>query len=118
MGQSNVLWIILFKAQIPKFLLSKSHQLFMLVDRVFLRKYGWRKMKADYWLVRTDQLVKFGDVPINGLGDCFIMWKLSPTEKVKDLSPVPSSEKSDIILISVHPFPSLSKLAASSVCLI
>ena len=22
---------------------------------------------------RTDQLVKFGDVPINGLGDCFIM---------------------------------------------
>ena len=61
---------------------------------------------------RTDQLVKFGDVPINGLGDCFIMWKLS--QKVKDLPSIPSSEK----LMSVHPFPSLSKLEASSVCLI
>ena len=89
-----------------------------IVDRVFwrnmvdVRERLWEKQTIDW--ERTDQLVKFGDVPINGLGDCFIMWKLSKLKKVKDPPSIPSSDK----LMSVHPFPSLSKLEASSVCLI
>ena len=48
-----------------------------IVDRVFwrnmvdVRERLWEKQTIDW--ERTDQLVKFGDVPINGLGDCFIM---------------------------------------------
>ena len=34
-------------------------------------------------------MAKFGDVPVNGLEDCFIMWKLSQLKKVKkDHSPL------------------------------
>ena len=32
-------------------------------------------------------MAKFGDVPVNGLEDCFIMWKLSQLKKVKKIIP-------------------------------